>query len=652
MKPAIKALVAAACVATGIGMLAAANYAAGAFLFLSYKQHPRNVTFSTIWDAWATEPDKPTKRKIVLSMLVGGLVCIAAPVGLILSATARRRQLHGSARLAHPGDVKEAGLRAERGILLGRYAGQYLRLPGFEFVLLAAPTRSGKGTAFVIPNLLTFTHSAVVQDIKGENHVLTAAYRRQHLGQKVFYFNPFSENSHRSNPLSYVSTDPNQRIGDLQVMAANIYIEQPNEPPIWVNSARDVFLGLTLLVLETPQLPHTLGEVLRQASGKGMPLQDYLASVIRKREEAGDPLSRICTDSLRRFLGASENTLKGILSTFLAPLAIWANPLVDKATSGDDFDVRDLRKKPMTVYVCAPVKQILGANLLMNLFFAQVIGENLREQPQDNPELKYQALFMMDEFTAMGRVSIIAKGVAYMASYNLRLAIVIQDYEQLVDVYGKEAAHNIASNMGAKIYFAPNELEDARRLSETVGYITETARSKQYSNNASASGGSTGRSVTVSEQRRALMLPQELRELDPAKELVVRSGIPVILADKAVYYRDPALKKAFASVPTCVKEIDGQARVMPVAPELPQAFWYDYEEDVARSDFYLHAPDVAATDSGNGEARLLAMINRIRDDEPPEPEASEALSQLAATKVGEYLASLQQQTHSEEHQSP
>jgi len=648
VKVALRLLIAVAIVALVSAAIAGANFAAGGVLFLLHKQDPRDATFWTIKQAWQSKPQGSTRRKVVISMAVGAGLCIILPFGLVMAATSTRRPLHGTARFGHFGDVKKAGLYALRGILLGKFAGKFLRLPGFEFVMLAAPTRSKKGAAFVVPNLLTFPHSAVVQDIKGENHVLTGEFRRQHLGQAIYYFNPFSETSHRSNPLSYISADPNHRISDLQALAANLYVEQPNETPIWIGSARDLFLGLTLMVLESPELPHTLGEVLRQATGKGMPLQDYVASVIRQREERGDPLSRVCKDALRRGLGHSENTLKGVITTLLAPLNFWSNPLVDKATSADDFDVRDLRKKLMTIYVCVPVRQIVGANVLMNLFFSQLIGENLREQPQDNPELKYQALLMMDEFTSMGRVSIIEKGVSYMASYNLRLAIVIQDTAQLVDVYGREAAHNISTNMGARIYFAPGDLDDAKMLSETVGYLTETGRSKQYSNNASASGGSTGRSVTVTEQRRALMLPQEARELDATKQLIVRTGVPVIKADKAVYYMDPELKKLFDSVPASPKVVDGETRSVPHAPALPPAHWDEYKASLERSDAYVLA-DQATTQAAcdlagaSGEARLLQVINGLPDGELPTDEVAEAMDELVALKTREYLAQLEEE---------
>jgi type IV secretion system protein VirD4 len=46
---------------------------------------------------------------------------------------------------------------------------QYLRHKGPEHMLVFAPTRSGKGVGIVIPTLLCWDQSVLVNDIKGEN---------------------------------------------------------------------------------------------------------------------------------------------------------------------------------------------------------------------------------------------------------------------------------------------------------------------------------------------------------------------------------------------------------------------------------------------------------------------------------------------------
>ena len=70
-------------------------------------------------------------------------------------------------------------------------------------VLMIAPTRSGKGVGFVIPNALTFPGSMVVLDVKGELWDETARARKQ-MGDDVYRFAPldFEHPTHQYNPLA------------------------------------------------------------------------------------------------------------------------------------------------------------------------------------------------------------------------------------------------------------------------------------------------------------------------------------------------------------------------------------------------------------------------------------------------------------------
>ncbi|WP_150322631.1 type IV secretory system conjugative DNA transfer family protein, partial [Enterobacter hormaechei] len=60
------------------------------------------------------------------------------------------------------------------------------------------------------------------------------------------------------------------------------------------------------------------------------------------------PLSSECVDAINRFTSTSDNTLSSIMATFNVPLTMWASPIVDAATSANDFDLRDVRKRRMS----------------------------------------------------------------------------------------------------------------------------------------------------------------------------------------------------------------------------------------------------------------------------------------------------------------
>ncbi|MCR9196234.1 MAG: type IV secretory system conjugative DNA transfer family protein, partial [Hyphomonas sp.] len=109
----------------------------------------------------------------------GGLLGIlAAVIGSVWrSRWERRVTTYGSARWAERRDLVRAKLLGGDGVFLGKWKGDYLRHDGPEHVLAFAPTRSGKGIGLVVPTLLSWTGSAVIHDIKGENWDLTSGWR-------------------------------------------------------------------------------------------------------------------------------------------------------------------------------------------------------------------------------------------------------------------------------------------------------------------------------------------------------------------------------------------------------------------------------------------------------------------------------------------
>lgn len=622
-------------------MVAAANLAAGAFLFLIHKQDPSGATWQTMYQAWDAADDKLTQKKIILSALFGAGLGIVGPVfGLIALLRRPDKGLFGRARFANKADIKAEGLDVPKGVLLGRIGNEFLRLGGYEFVMLAAPTRTGKGVGFVIPNLLTYDGSVFVLDIKGENFNLTSEFRRRFLANEIVYFNPFSETTHRWNPLAYIPEDPKFWVNNLNALATDIYPPNPKDP-FWNDSAKNLFIALALVVLETPALPKTIGEVLRQASGKGQQISDYLRHIIEVRSATDKPLSTTCLDYLNRFLSNSDTVLKGIVSSFVAPLAIWGNPVIDKATSGNDFDLRDVRKKKMSVYVHVNAGDVQQAGFILNLLFSQLINENVKELPENNPELKHQCLLMLDECTAMGKVGILAKGVGFMAGYNMRLVIVIQDKDQLEATYGKADAHNIVSNMGAVLYFTPSQFDEAERYSKMIGNETVTNTSKQRSNIGAFSVGERA-SETEAAHSRALMLPQELMSMPKTHELIVRAGIPVIKANKISYYQDPFFVERFTAVPMRDAMVDGKLRRVPIPVALPKANWRMFNTTVMASNYYLGEDFADLVNDATQTATDQMLVGLINEpDSYPRHVVDSACKELARRKVDDLLFELE-----------
>jgi type IV secretion system protein VirD4 len=521
----------------------ATAYGSAALYQLFHKMAPTKLQLQTTYRYWQLAGDDKREQKLLLLSLFlpAAALFFALPMAA-LTLGPKRRELHGSARFANTAEITRTGLLHGVGILLGEHKGRYLALAGQQSVLLAAPPRSGKGVGIVIPNLLSWPDSTVVLDVKGENFEKTAGFRAK-FGQQVFAWAPFSKEarSHRYNPLTVIRSHPNHVISDTIAVAQMIYAvsDHMNGTEKFFNGlARNLFLGLTLYLVESPALPRSMGELFRQASGKGQSLDVHIRELIAQRAQSERPLSDACVDSLQRFLAEPDNTRGGTLSTFTEPLLIFADPLVDASTSGSDFSFDDLRKKRISIYVTIPADKLDESRVLINLFFSQLINRNTQELPEQNPELKYQLLVLLDEGTAPGRIGILAKSLGYLPGYNIRVLTVIQAASQLESAYGKEDARSMMTNHAAQIVYAPREQRDANEYSEMLGTFTEKSESQGRSNSLGTRGGSS-RSTNISQARRALLLPQEFKELGQRKAVILLENSKPILADKICYYEDP-----------------------------------------------------------------------------------------------------------------
>ncbi len=541
------------------------------FLFYAFsKVDPFGKTNLTTWiECWNYYKDINVviRKRLVVSMLAAIFICYGVPILAIYAANNKKRSLYGDAKFASYNDIVKADLFCEKGVIIGKFKNRYLVFKGQQFILLAAPTRSGKGVGVVIPNLLHFDESVVVLDIKMENYKMTAGYRKR-CGQEVFLFAPFTEDymTARYNPLDYVR-DGDFRVGDLNSIGEVFFPSGGSGTDTFFdNQARNLFVGLGLYLCETPELPRTIGEMLRQSSGKGLPIKDYIESLINERnyveDELGEkqpkiwdgtglpPLSMECVDALNRFIGTSDNTRSSILASFNAPLGIWANPIVDAATSASDFDLRDVRRKKMSIYIGITPSYLAEAATLVNLMFSQLINLNTKTLP--DKVNKYQCLLVMDEFTSIGTVGIIDKSVAYIAGYNLRLLIIVQSPAQLENNppkgYGQKGAKNLIVNHACKILFAPQDQEDCEAYSKLLGDTTVKSRSVNLKERSNGS---------ESDHRRALMLPQEVKAIGQKKEIISLENMLPIFCDKVAYFADNNFMARLKSVSPKLAAIKG-----------------------------------------------------------------------------------------------
>lgn len=559
-----------------LGLLGVA-IAAGAFLsgyvtlllLFGFKHHA-SLGPTTYWQyvqALQLPQVAPYAGRIRIAGVIGfGLPALLWLVLLYPIFKPRQRALHGDARFANRGDIARAKLLGDdpMGIVIGRFDGDLLRLGGAQHVILTAPTRSGKTAGVAIPVLLTYQGSIVALDIKGELYVATSGWRATQ-GQRVFVWAPYAEDrrGHRFNPLQCVSAQPELRTSQIQSIAASLYPDDPNKDSFRIQQARNAFFGFASYLYErwdadvhtlhqagvprdgwpdpdtSPRFP-SFERLFRLCAGDGNELKPFLRGLMAQPFVGPDTRA-----SLSSLVSQADETFASIIGSLQEPLAQFLNPMLAQATNACDFTLSDLRRRKTTLYVVVPPNKLAEARKLLNIFFSTVVGENTRKTPQEDPTLATPCLLLMDEFTAMGRVDILASSISHTAGYGLRSLPIIQSLSQLDATYGADVARTFITNHGASIVFTPREQRDAEEYSKMLGDTTIRTRHRSTSRGRGLNRGA-GRNVSwnEAEERRPLMLPQEVKALSADKEIIFVEGVPhPILAEKIRYFRDGFFKK-------------------------------------------------------------------------------------------------------------
>jgi type IV secretion system protein VirD4 len=493
-----------------------------------------------------------------LWLKIAASVATGVPALLFVARVARMglpgttpRELHGETRWARRSELVKAGFYEPfRGLYVGQDGrGRYLRFGGPEHVACYAPTRSGKGVGLVIPNCLLYESSLVCLDVKKENWAATAGIRAA-AGQRVFLFDPLAPDGRtaRYNPLSYVRRGTIDAFEDIQRIAQMVFPHVSGDQQFWTDSARSAFTGAAGFLAETPDMPLTFGEVLRLLSS--VDGAQSMLERIEARRQQGKPYTEATVKALEDYLKGSADLVNSIRKTVTARLSLWFNPRIDAATETSDFDLRELRTSLHAIYIGVTPDNIARLRPLLALFFQQLVDLNIRTLPQHDPRAKHQVLMLLDEFPLLGPMPVLADAFAYIAGYNIRLMLIMQSKAQLRDrdLYGPDKAEAILDNCGLEVVFGTKDLKLTEELSARLGYDTVEGTSQ--------SGPRFWRFLrrdklhqTETDQRRALLLPQEIARLRPLQAILIRPGLYPIRCRRIRYFRDRTFTRCLRPPP-------------------------------------------------------------------------------------------------------
>ena len=527
-----------------------------------------------------------------LASISGFLGCAAAIAGSLWRARqARHVTTYGSARWAREPEIARAGLFGDAGLFLGRMSGRYLRHDGPDHVMAFAPTRSGKGVGLVVPTLLSWTGSAVIHDIKGENWRLTSGWRSRF--SHALLFNPTDPRSAHYNPLIEVRRGEHE-VRDVQNIA-DILVDPEGaleRRSHWEKTSHALLVGAILHILYAEE-EKTLARVATFLSDPQRPFTATLRRMMTTNHlgTPDAPLAHpVIASAARELLNKSENERSGVLSTAMSFLGLYRDPTIAKVTSRCDWRIADLvdGERPVSLYLVIPPSDISRTKPLVRLVLNQ-IGRRLTEtlEGEGGQGRRHRLLMMLDEFPALGRLDFFETALAFMAGYGIRAFLIAQSLNQIDRAYGEH--HSILDNCHVRVAFATNDERTARRISDALGTATEQRAMRNYAGHRLAPWLAH---VMVSRQEtaRPLLTPGEVMQLPNDDELVLAAGLAPIRAKKLRYYEDrnfrarllppPALVHGrYADVPRARSNPWGGLARRPHPGLVRAADWTDLESD-------------------------------------------------------------------------
>jgi type IV secretion system protein VirD4 len=452
----------------------------------------------------------------------GALLLVArAPVTLAATAT------HALVAAPHNARIRRLSATASVflvGVFRRRVIGLVEKIQE-EHVLIVGPTGSRKSTLLVIRNLLREkgNRSLFISDLKNELFRITAgAMARYH---QVWRFAPTDpEHSHGYNPLDYVkdATDAN--------MLADCWVRNTGESkndPFWATCARFLIASVILHLRATePNAPFS--RVADYISGKTFAqLKEILT------HSPSDEARRKAENFLHN-LSLNERLIGSVMTDIGGRFELFDAENVRTVTAINEIDFSDMVDAPTALYLSIPRSEVDLYRPLMACFSMQMFRTWEQRAAQEGTLPRGIACYM-DEFSNIGYIPGYANFVPTARYLRVALLMVIQNFAQLDERYGREAAETIRENANTHLLLPGAGLRECRYYSERIG--DTTVRTWTRTSRGTSFWG-TDDTWTVGEARRRLLTPEELRTMPERTILMLRSSLPPMLPVGTPYYED------------------------------------------------------------------------------------------------------------------
>lgn len=364
-----------------------------------------------------------------------------------------------------PLTLASRGMFAPKGLILGERYTRLVRDNSDTHVICVAETGAGKTSSFVLPNLMYgWPASTVTLDPKGELYTISGPHRA--LWTRVKHLAPCSMASDCFNPLDAIRLGTDQEVRDAQLIGEMLSdpgkkgADHMSDTGSHFTDLASEGIGGIVLYGKYTQRATSLPALNELTATYAWPqlLQDMARYPHRAIRRAGRILEQI----------KGEGEASGIFSSLTKTLRIYTDPVLARCASRSDFTWHDLRirAKPMSLYITVP----FGDQERLRPWIRLIVRQMLDYVTSHTDGWQHRLLGMFDEFTSLGKMTILEKALTYTRGYGFRLALITPSIKEIRREYGHD--HTFFETAHTKVAMGIADTDIAKEVSSWIGETT------------------------------------------------------------------------------------------------------------------------------------------------------------------------------------
>lgn len=398
----------------------------------------------------------------------------------------------------------------------------------------------GKSSVFYSVNLLSPNNkSYVVTDLDGGLMKTSSGYLKS-IGWNIQVFDLSSvENSCFYNPIDFCSTPDELKSLAIQIINSSSTHSNSSDK-FWEHSATKLLFNLLRLVKTQDKKYQNLANVNHLLTM--IELDSFDKFVVNNTDD------NLFTEIIA-FKAIEDKLRTNIEATLSATLDLLSYNDIGFITSKNTIDFERLRKPKSILYIVVPERLIRQYSLIVSVFYSQLFSFFQKHKPKKNT-----IYFMLDE-AGNYRIDQLEILVSILRKFNCSISIAVQNFNQIVNLYGRESAATIYANCSTKIIYPGATLVLSEEISRMSGLKTVEVNFE-------------GRKT---QQTRPVLSPTDVMYIKNNEVLIQHSNNPFIKVHTYPFYKQFKLKRRSKIKPPIFKQNTiCSPELIPLTPKFPK----------------------------------------------------------------------------------